>query len=54
MTTTAAQVSNYKLFAANGRYIRTATQVTLPNGQVIQFMERMTKREAIAQAARLA
>ena len=43
-------VSNYQLLAGNGRPIRIATQVTY-QGQTIQFTERMSKREAIRNAA---
>jgi hypothetical protein len=43
-------VSNYQLRSHNGRPIRIATQVTY-NGQTIKFMEKMSKREAIRQAA---
>jgi hypothetical protein len=46
-----ATVSTYKLFAANGRYIRQATKVTLPDGREIKFTERLTKREALAAVA---
>lgn len=44
--------SNYRLTASNGRHIRTATMVTFPDGRVIRFMEKMSKREAIRQATR--
>jgi hypothetical protein len=43
------KVELVKQFAANGRYIRMATKVTI-NGQSVEFMERMSKRSAIAQA----
>ena len=43
------KVKPYALCAANGRRIRVATEVTLPSGGVVRFMERMGKREAIAQ-----
>lgn len=44
-------VSNYQLLARSGRPIRIATQVTY-QGRTIQFMERMSKREAIRQAVK--
>lgn len=44
-------VTTYQLVARNGRPIRQATKVTFPNGQEIKFTERMSKREAIRQAA---
>jgi hypothetical protein len=44
------KVELVKQFAANGRYIRMATKVTF-NGQSVEFMERMPKHQAIAQAA---
>lgn len=49
-TTANAKVEAYRLIAANGRHIRMATQVTLPNGEVIQFIERMSKRDALRNA----
>lgn len=42
-------VSTYRLIASNGRHIRMATQVACPDGTVVRFMERMSKREAIRQ-----
>jgi len=45
--------SNYRLFIG-GRYIRIATQVETPSGQVIKFMDRMPKGKAIKQAKKLA
>lgn len=47
-------VSLYDLRSATGRHIRIATQVTLPNGAVVRFMDRMSKRAAIAQALAIA
>lgn len=41
---------DYKLYATNGRLIRTATKVVWPDGYEVKFMERMPKRSAIAQA----
>jgi hypothetical protein len=46
-----ARIETYRLAAANGRHIRIATRVILENGEVISFMDRLTKRQAIAQAA---
>lgn len=45
------KVKNYKLFAANGRFIRTATMVVLADGRAIKFVERMSKKAALANAA---
>lgn len=45
-------VSTYRLTASNGRHIRIATMVTLADGRVVRFMEKMSKREAIRQATR--
>lgn len=50
-TTPAPTVETYKLVAANGRPIRTATRVTLATGETIEFTERMTKRDALRAAA---
>ncbi len=44
------QVKPYSLFARNGRRIRTATMVILPDGREVKFMDKMSKREALAQA----
>jgi hypothetical protein len=49
MVKTNTTVETVKQFAGNGRYIRTATRVTI-NGQTVEFMERLSKRAAIAQA----
>lgn len=43
------KVEPYVLYAANGRRVRVATQVTLPSGKVVRFMERLSRREALAQ-----
>lgn len=43
-------VSNYNLQTSSGKHIRVATQVTLPNGQVIRFAEKLTRKEAIRNA----
>ena len=48
------KVSTYNLTASNGQHIRKATQVELADGRVIRFMERMSKREALAAAAQQA
>lgn len=47
-------VSTYKLYAGtgNGNYVRQATKVTLPDGREIKFMDKLTKREAIAAATK--
>lgn len=49
-TQTGFKVEDYNLRVRNGRHIRVATMVTLPSGEVVRFLERMGKREAIAQA----
>jgi len=43
-------VSNYNLKTFSGKHIRVATQVTVPNGQVIRFAEKLTKKDAIRNA----
>lgn len=47
-------VSTYQLVASNGRPIRKATKVTFADGREVRFTERMSKREALRQAAVLA
>lgn len=46
------RVSTYQLFAGDGsgRPVRKATKVTAPDGREVKFVERMSKRSAIAQA----
>jgi hypothetical protein len=39
----------YRQTASNGRHIRTATELTCPDGRVVRFGERLSKREAIRQ-----
>lgn len=51
-TNTQPTVSTYNLTAPNGRHIRRATQVTFPDGRVIRFMEKMSKRETLRQVQR--
>lgn len=46
----ATAVETYNLKAGNGRHIRIATLVRLPDGTEIRFTERMGKREALRQA----
>jgi hypothetical protein len=41
------KVETYDLTAANGRHIRKATQVRLPDGRVVRFIEQVPRREAI-------
>jgi predicted nucleic acid-binding protein len=48
--TAAAKVETYRLTAANGRHIRMATRVVLANGEVINFIDRMSKRDALRNA----
>lgn len=45
-----AKVETYRLAAANGRRIRVATRVILENGEVINFIERTSKRNALRNA----
>jgi hypothetical protein len=45
-----AEVRTYDLKRPDGSHIRTATLVVLEDGEVIHFMERLSKREAIRQA----
>lgn len=45
-----AKVETYELKTATGKHIRKATKVTLDNGTVIKFTERMSKRDALKQA----
>lgn len=51
MNSNEVTVTTYSLTASNGKHIRTATRVTY-RGQTVEFMERMSKREAIRQATR--
>ena len=44
------KVESYKLYASNGRYIRTATKVILNDGKEIKFLDKMSKKEAIKNA----
>jgi hypothetical protein len=44
------KAEHYKLYASNGRYIRTATKVVLTDGREIKFIEMMSKKAAIANA----
>jgi hypothetical protein len=43
-------VSLYDLRTATGRHIRMATEVRWPGGDVVRFMDRMPKAEALRQA----
>lgn len=47
------KVELYEMYAPNGRYIRKATKVTLSNGRVVKFMDRMPKGQAINQAFKI-
>lgn len=49
--TTDPEVTTYQLTAKNGRPIRIATQVTFADGRVVRFIERISKAEALRQAA---
>lgn len=46
------KVTTYNLTASNGRHIRKATQVELADGTVVRFMEKLSKRQAIAQVTK--
>jgi len=48
------KVETYTLRAGTGRKIRRATRVVLPDGRVISFTERLSRREALRQAAQVA
>lgn len=43
-------VKTYALKASNGRHIRMATKVVLPDGQEVRFIDKMSKKEAIENA----
>jgi len=47
------RVETYRLTTRSGRHIRKATKVVFPDGYEIRFTERMSKREALRQAAKL-
>jgi hypothetical protein len=44
------KVQDYKLYASNGRYIRTATKVIFNDGKEIKFLDKMSKKEAVKNA----
>lgn len=44
------RVDTYTLTAPNGRHIRKATRVVFADGHAVDFMERMSRRDAIQQA----
>jgi len=43
----------YNLATGEGKHIRRATRVTLASGRVVEFMERLSNKEARRQAQRL-
>jgi hypothetical protein len=45
------QVVTYSLKSKEGKHIRMATMVICDDGQVIRFTEKMSKRNAMRQAA---
>lgn len=47
------QISTYQMVANNGRPIRKATKITFSDGHEIRFTEKMSKREALRQVAKL-
>lgn len=44
------RVETYNLKASNGNHIRKATKVIMDDGEVIEFMEKMSNKEARRQA----
>lgn len=46
-----AKVETVRLVAGNGNHIRLATRVVFADGRSVTFTERMSKREALKQAA---
>jgi hypothetical protein len=44
------KVELYQQVTKAGRHIRMATEVTFPDGMVVRFMDRLSKREAVRQA----
>lgn len=47
------KATEYTLKTKDGRHIRKATKVTFLDGYEVKFIERMTKREAMKQAAEI-
>lgn len=47
------RVETYSLKARNGRHIRKATKVVFADGHEVAFTERLSRREALRQVARL-
>jgi hypothetical protein len=50
MSTNTPEVHTYDLQRPDGSHIRKATLVVLEDGEVIRFIDRLSKREAIRQA----
>ena len=44
-------IQTYQLIAGNGNPIRKATKVILENGEEIRFMDKLSNKEAMKQAA---
>lgn len=44
------KVASYNLTASNGKHIRRATKVILPDGTEIKFLDLLSNKEAIRQA----
>ena len=44
------KVQDYKLYASNGRYIRTATKVIFDDGSEIKFLDKLDKKQATKNA----
>lgn len=45
-------ITDYKLYARNGKLIRVGTMVTFEDGKVIKFLDRLPKGEASRNARR--
>lgn len=47
------KVSDYPLYAGNGKKIRQATKVQFPDGETVKFLDKLPKSQAIEQAEKL-
>jgi len=45
------KVQTYSFKASNGKHARFATEVIMGDGEVIQFIERLPKKQALKQAS---
>ena len=41
------KIETYNLKSKNGRHIRKATKITLDDGTVVRFLEKLTKAEIV-------